>query len=61
MGMIRRSTSNHFLELLPGPFKAILQGLNANKQAVIGAVKALMQPPHKSKAQTANTINEDDD
>ncbi|KAN0127724.1 hypothetical protein V8E53_014444 [Lactarius tabidus] len=48
-GMIRRSTSNHFLELLPGPFEAILQGLIANKQAVFGAVKGLLQPSRKSR------------
>ncbi|KAN0132137.1 hypothetical protein V8E53_010056 [Lactarius tabidus] len=63
-GMIRRSTSSHFLELLPGPFEAILQGLNADKQAVVGAVKALLRPSRKSRAHArdiANAINDEED
>jgi hypothetical protein len=59
-GMICRSTSSHFLELLPGPFEAILEGLNANKQAVIAAVKALLQPSRKSRVHAANVIDDDD-
>ena len=39
-GMIRRSASTHFLEVLPGPFESILQGLNTDKQGVVLAVRA---------------------
>ena len=43
-GMIRRSASTHFLEVLPGPFESILQGLNTDKQGVVLAVKGLLRP-----------------
>jgi hypothetical protein len=59
-GMIHRSTSSHFLELLPGPFKAILEGLNVNKQAVVRAVKALLRPSRKSRVHAANMIDDED-
>jgi hypothetical protein len=42
------SSSNHFLELLPGPFETILQGLNTNKDTVVLAVKQLLQPPRRN-------------
>lgn len=60
-GMIRQirpSSSNHFLELLPGPFEDILQGLNTDKQAVIVAVKKLLRP---SRGNQANAIDGEDD
>ncbi|KAN0130677.1 hypothetical protein V8E53_011570 [Lactarius tabidus] len=60
-GMICRLTSNHFLELLPGPFEDILHGLNANKQAVFGAVKELLRPSRKSRVRAANMIDDEDD
>ncbi|KAN0139135.1 hypothetical protein V8E53_003024 [Lactarius tabidus] len=48
-GMICRSSSNHFLELLPGPFETILQGLNTDKEAVVLAVKQLLRPPRRNR------------
>jgi hypothetical protein len=56
-GMIRRSSSNHFLELLPGPFETIFQGLNTDKVAAVLAVKGLLRPPRRNRV---NAINEDD-
>jgi hypothetical protein len=55
--MIRQSASNHFLEVLSGPFETILQGLNTDKQAVIVAVKKLLRP---SRGNQANAINDED-
>jgi hypothetical protein len=55
--MIRRSSSNHFLELLPGPFETIFQGLNTDKVAAVLAVKGLLRPPRRNRV---NAINEDD-
>ena len=59
-GMIRRSSSSHFLELLPGPFETMFQDLIANKQAIVEAVKGLLRPSHRSKG-AANAINDDND
>jgi hypothetical protein len=56
-GMIRRSASNHFLKVLPGPFETILQGLNTDKQAIIVAVKKLLRPSRRNQA---NAINDED-
>lgn len=54
-GMIYRSPSNHkFLELRPGPFETILQGLSAEKEAVILAVKQLLRPPRRNNISTFN-------
>jgi hypothetical protein len=55
--MIRRSASNHFLKVLPGPFETILQGLNTDKQAIIVAVKKLLRPSRRNQA---NAINDED-
>ena len=62
-GMIRRSASNHFLELLPGPFESILQGLNTDKQGVVLAVKKLLRPSRgsRNRALDVNTIHDEDD
>lgn len=49
MIQVRRSTSSHFLELLSGPFETILQDLNANKQAVVAAVKGLLRPSRRNR------------
>ena len=59
-GMIRRSSSSHFLELLPGPFETMFQDLIANKQAVVGAVKGLLRPSRKSRVGAANAVDDDD-
>ena len=59
-GMIRRSTSSHFLELLPGPFESIFQDLNTDKQGVVAAVKGLLQPSCRNRVLKVDTINEDD-
>ena len=57
-GMICWTSSNHkFLELLPGPFETILQGLNTDKEAVVLAVKQLLRPPRRNRA---NTFNDDE-
>ncbi|KAH9163570.1 hypothetical protein EDB89DRAFT_1859881 [Lactarius sanguifluus] len=44
----RRSTTSHFLELLPGPFEHIFQGLNLEKDLVLAAVKGLLRPSRKT-------------
>ena len=61
--MIRRSASNHFLELLPGPFESILQGLNTDKQGVVLAVKKLLRQSRgsRNRALDVNTIHDEDD
>ena len=53
-GMIRRR-SNHFLELLSGPFETILQDLNADKQAVLAAVKGLLRPSRRNRVDATNS------
>ena len=58
--MIHLSSSAHFLELLPGPFETILQGLNKNKQAVVVAVKGLLWPSRRNRVLEVNSIDEDD-
>ena len=65
-GMICRSASSHFLELLPGPFESILEGLNNDKQAVLAAVKGLLRPSRGGRNRTTvgevvNTINDESD
>ncbi|KAH9041294.1 hypothetical protein EDB85DRAFT_1470023 [Lactarius pseudohatsudake] len=40
-GIVRRSTTSHFLELFLGPFEHIFQGLNSEKDLVLAAVKGL--------------------
>ena len=62
-GMIRQSASNHFLELLPGPFESILQGLNTDKQGVVLAVKNLLRPSRggRNRVLDVDTINDEDD
>ena len=62
-GMIHRSDSSHFLELREGPFQLILQGLIADKQSVVLAVKNLLRPSRggrKDKFFEINTINDED-
>ncbi|KAF8265263.1 hypothetical protein EI94DRAFT_1702623 [Lactarius quietus] len=44
-------------DLLPGPFETVLQGLNMEKQAVIAAVKELLRPSRRNRA---NAINIED-
>ena len=60
-GMIRRSASTHFLELLPGPFESILQGLDTDKQGVVLAVKGLLRPSHggRNRVVEVNTNNDE--
>ena len=62
-GMIRRSASTHFLELLPGPFESILQGLNTDKQDVVLAVKGLLRPSRggRNRVIEGNTNNDERD
>jgi hypothetical protein len=60
-GMIRRSASSHFLELLSGPFESILQGLNNDKQAVVAAVKGLLRPSRRNRVPEVNGIGDEDD
>ncbi len=59
--MVCRSTSSHFVELLPGPFEVIFQCIYSEKHVVIGAVRGLLKPPRARKHLTANTINDVDD
>ncbi|KAI9434879.1 hypothetical protein H4582DRAFT_2130928 [Lactarius indigo] len=47
--MVRRSTASHFLELLPGPFENIFQGLNSDSQAVLTAVRGLLRPSRRNR------------
>ena len=62
-GMIRRSASTRFLELLPGPFKLILQGLNTDKQGVVLVVKGLLQLSHggRNRVVEVNMNNNEQD
>ena len=62
-GMIRRSASTHFLELLPGPFESILQGLNTDKQDVVLAVKGFLRPSRggRNRVIEGNTNNDERD
>ena len=60
--MVRRTTSSHFLELLPGSFKPILQDLVTDKEAVVLAVKGLLRPSHggRKRVLEGNTVNDDE-
>ena len=62
-GMVHRSASNHFIELLPGSFEDIFQHLysDSEKHVVLGAVRGLLKPPRANKRLAANTIEEVDD
>ncbi|KAH9015478.1 hypothetical protein EDB84DRAFT_1679909 [Lactarius hengduanensis] len=60
-GIVRRSTTSHFLELLPGPFEHIFQGLNSEKDLVLAAVKGLLRPSRKNRHHEASPIEDADD
>jgi hypothetical protein len=62
-GMIRRSALSHFLELLLGPFKSILQGLDTDKQGVVLAVKSLLRPSRggRNRVFEVNMVNNEGD
>ena len=62
-GMICRSATSHFLELRPGPFESILEGLNNDKQGVVSAVKGLLRPSRGGRNRTTvvNTTNDESD
>ncbi|KAH8977094.1 hypothetical protein EDB92DRAFT_2002633 [Lactarius akahatsu] len=59
--MVRRSTASHFLELLPGPFENIFQGLNSDSQAVLMAVRGLLRPSRRNRVVEGNAIDDADD
>ena len=60
-GIVCQSSASHFLELLPGPFEHLLQGLNLEKDLVLAAVKGLLRPSRRNKHLETNVIEDMDD